>query len=513
MRKKFLFHKTLSIILIVLFITFFTFSSVQAYSSYKYNDYMNIIFQDEQYFDRNTYKNFLNVFNSYTKGLNFNSDYNTIKKQMITKGAVEEILEICNMVDYKGQLSPITNKIKDNIKQIAKKLNKDGLRVIAVCQKNDLRDTTMFNIDDEKNMILLGFIGFLDPPKESAKSAIQKLNRAGIRVIVLTGDNAEVTECICKKVGINSKNIVQGNQIENLADAGVLRLLKKTNIFVKLSPIEKARIVRLLKESGNVVGYMGDGINDAPSLTNSDVGISVDTAVDIAKESADIILLEKDLHVLLDGVTEGRRTFGNLMKYIKMATSFNFGEVLSVIVASVALPFLPETPIQLLVEGLLYDFGQLTLPFDNVDEEYLQKPRKWNIDSLKHFMLFMGPLSSCFDMIVFASMWFVFSIRDAATFQTIWFSYGVVSNLIGMHVIRTAKVPFIQSNANKFVYSSSIILSIIAIVFPYTFLGNMIGLVAIPFKFLSIIIGVPILYCFVALFAKKIYIKKYKEWI
>ena len=216
-----------------------------------------------------------------------------VKKQMITKGAVEEILEICNMVDYKGQLSPITNKIKDNIKQIAKKLNKDGLRVIAVCQKNDLRDTTMFNIDDEKNMILLGFIGFLDPPKESAKSAIQKLNRAGIRVIVLTGDNAEVTECICKKVGINSKNIVQGNQIENLADAGVLRLLKKTNIFVKLSPIEKARIVRLLKESGNVVGYMGDGINDAPSLTNSDVGISVDTAVDIAKESADIILLEK----------------------------------------------------------------------------------------------------------------------------------------------------------------------------------------------------------------------------
>ena len=290
-----------------------------------------------------------------------------VKKQMITKGAVEEILEICNMVDYKGQLSPITNKIKDNIKQIAKKLNKDGLRVIAVCQKNDLRDTTMFNIDEEKNMILLVFIGFLDSPKESAKSAIQKLNRAGIRVIVLTGDNAEVTECICKKVGINSKNIVQGNQIENLADAGVLRLLKKTNIFVKLSPIEKARIVRLLKESGNVVGYMGDGINDAPSLTNSDVGISVDTAVDIAKESADIILLEKDLHVLLDGVTEGRRTFGNLMKYIKMATSFNFGEVLSVIVASVALPFLPETPIQLLVEGLLYDFRQLTLPFDNVD--------------------------------------------------------------------------------------------------------------------------------------------------
>ena len=436
-----------------------------------------------------------------------------VKKQMITKGAVEEILEICNMVDYKGQLSPITSKIKDNIKQIAKKLNKDGLRVIAVCQKNDLRDTTMFNIDDEKNMILLGFIGFLDPPKESAKSAIQKLNRAGIRVIVLTGDNAEVTECICKKVGINSKNIVQGNQIENLADAGVLRLLKKTNIFVKLSPIEKARIVRLLKESGNVVGYMGDGINDAPSLTNSDVGISVDTAVDIAKESADIILLEKDLHVLLDGVTEGRRTFGNLMKYIKMATSFNFGEVLSVIVASVALPFLPETPIQLLVEGLLYDFGQLTLPFDNVDEEYLQKPRTFSLKSLKNFMLFMGPLSSAFDLIVFACLWFVFKLRDPALFQTIWFTYSIVSNLLGMHIIRTAKIPFIQSNAHKMVYFSSIALCILGILVPFTWLGDVIGLIPIPLPYMSIIIGIPILYCFVAMFAKKIYIKKYGEWI
>ena len=226
------------------------------------------------------------------------------KKQMITKGAVEEILELCSLVDYKGKVSPITNKIEENIKQISKNLNKDGLRVIAVCQKNDIRDTNIFDINDEKDMVLLGFIGFLDPPKESAKSAIEKLNKSGVRVIVLTGDNLEVTKCICQKVGIKTKEIVQGNQIENLSDSGVIRLLKKTNVFVKLSPIQKARIVRLLKESGNVVGYMGDGINDAPSLTNSDVGISVDTAVDIAKESADIILLEKDLHVLLDGVTE-----------------------------------------------------------------------------------------------------------------------------------------------------------------------------------------------------------------
>ncbi len=226
------------------------------------------------------------------------------KKQLITKGAVEEILNICTMVDYQGNISPITKQIKDNIKQISKNLNKDGLRVIAVCQKNDISDISSFSVDDEKNMVLLGFIGFLDPPKESAKSAIEKLNTAGVRVIVLTGDNLEVTKCICKKVGINSDKIIEGKQIEKISDSGVLRLLKKCNIFVKLSPIQKARIVRLLHESNNIVGYMGDGINDAPSLINSDVGISVDTAVDIAKESADIILLKKDLHVLLDGVTE-----------------------------------------------------------------------------------------------------------------------------------------------------------------------------------------------------------------
>ena len=435
------------------------------------------------------------------------------KKQLITKGAVEEILDICSFVDYKGQVSTITKDVKDNVRKISKKLNEEGLRVVAVCQKNDITNITHFDVSDEKNMILLGFIGFLDPPKESAKQSIERLNKAGIRVIVLTGDNAEVTRCICNKVGINSKNIILGNRLDKLSDVAVTRLLKKTNIFAKLSPIQKARLVRLLKEDGNIVGYMGDGINDSPSLTNSDVGVSVDTAVDIAKESADIILLEKDLNVLLDGVTEGRRTFVNLMKYIKLATSFNFGEVMSVIIASVLLPFLPETPIQLLVEGLLYDFGQMTLPFDHVDKESLQHPKKLDIKSLKDFMFFMGPLSSIFDMIIFASLWFVFQVRDAATFQTIWFSYSIVSNLIGMHIIRTAKIPFIQSNAHKAVYISSISLIIIGIVTPFTPLGNMIGLVPIAIPYILLIFAVSILYCFVALFAKKIYIKKFGEWI
>ena len=435
------------------------------------------------------------------------------KKQLITKGAVEEILSICTMVDYKGEVSQITKQIKENILKISKELNKQGLRVIAVCQKNDTTDKIDFTIEDEKNMILLGFIGFLDPPKESAKISIEKLKKAHIKVMVLTGDNAEVTKAVCSKVGIPTKKIVEGSQIDKLQDIALARLLRKNNIFVKLSPIQKSRIVRVLKEQGNVVGYMGDGINDAPSLTNSDVGISVDTAVDIAKESADIILLEKDLNVLFEGVKEGRRSFANLMKYIKMAISFNFAEATSVIIASVFLPFLPITPVQLLVQGLLYDFGQFTLPFDNVDEEYLQKPQKLSIKNMKKFMFFMGPLSSVFDMLIFACLWFVFGVREAALFQTIWFAYGNVENLFGMHMIRTAKIPFIQSNASKMVYASSILLAIITVVLPYTFLGEMIGLVAIPFKFLPLIIGMPIVFCFASLFAKKFYIKKFGEWI
>ncbi len=435
------------------------------------------------------------------------------KTQLITKGAVEEILNISTMVDFQDSVSPITNAIKENIKKVAKGLNKQGLRVVAVCQKNDLDKTSGFGVSDEKNMVLIGFIGFLDPPKESAKSSIEKLGKNGIRVIVLTGDNVEVTKCVCDKVGIKSRKIVTGAQIDKLADLGVKRLLKKTNIFAKLSPIQKARIVRLLRDDGHIVGYMGDGINDSPSLINSDVGISVDTAVDIAKESADVILLEKDLHVLLDGVKEGRHTYANLMKYIKLATSFNFGEVMSVIIASVLLPFLPETPIQLLVEGLLYDFGQLTLPLDNVDEEYLNKPKRFNVKSLKNFMLFMGPLSSCFDLIVFVLVWYTFHIHEAAVFQTIWFCYSIVSNLLGMHIIRTAKIPFKQSHASTAVYVSSILLSIIAMIIPFTFIGTAIGLTALSLKYYSIIIGVPILYCFVAIFAKKVYIKKYGEWI
>lgn len=436
-------------------------------------------------------------------------------KKLITKGAIEEILSVCTTVNYKDTINPITSDIKNNILSISKNLNIQGMRVIGVCQKTDIENISEFSVKDESKMTFLGFIGFLDPPKESAKSAIERLNSYGVRVMVLTGDNEYVTRAICEKVNISTKRILTGNKVDKLSDMALLRLLRSTNVLAKLSPIQKARIVRLLRESGNIVGYMGDGINDAPSLTNAEVGISVDTAVDIAKETADIILLEKDLHVLVDGVVEGRKTFGNLLKYIKMAVSFNFGEVLSVLIASILLPFMPITPIQLLVQSLLYDFGQLSLPLDHVDKEYLEKPRRWNLTSIKNFMLFMGPTSSIFDLLVFSILWYGFKLRapDVALFQTIWFSYGVVSNLVGLHVIRKSKIPFFQSHASKGVYLSSITLSIVALIIPFTFIGNFIGLVALPLKYIALIITIPILYCFLALFVKKLYIKKYGEWI
>lgn len=436
-------------------------------------------------------------------------------KKLITKGAIEEILSVCTTVNYKDTINPITSDIKNNILSISKNLNIQGMRVVGVCQKTDIENISEFSVKDESKMTFLGFIGFLDPPKESAKSAIERLNSYGVRVMVLTGDNEYVTRAICEKVNISTKRILAGNKVDKLSDMALLRLLRSTNVLAKLSPIQKARIVRLLRESGNIVGYMGDGINDAPSLTNAEVGISVDTAVDIAKETADIILLEKDLHVLVDGVVEGRKTFGNLLKYIKMAVSFNFGEVLSVLIASILLPFIPITPIQLLVQSLLYDFGQLSLPLDHVDKEYLEKPRRWNLTSIKNFMLFMGPTSSIFDLLVFSILWYGFKLRapDVALFQTIWFSYGVVSNLVGLHVIRTSKIPFFQSHASKGVYLSSITLSIVALIIPFTFIGNFIGLVALPLKYIALIITIPILYCFLALFVKKLYIKKYGEWI
>lgn len=432
---------------------------------------------------------------------------------LITKGAVEEMLGVSNKILINNVQVPITNVHKDNIISIVKKLNQDGLRVVALATKDNIDSSKKLTVNDEKNMTLVGLVCFLDPPKESAKLAIEKLKKYKIRTIVLTGDNVDVTRTVCNKVGINTKRIVTGNKIDKISDTALVNLTRKTAVFAKLTPIQKARVVRVLKESGNVVGYLGDGINDSPSLIQSDVGISVDSAVDIAKETADIILLEKDLDVLSDGVIEGRKTFANLLKYIKLAISFNFGEATSVLISSFFLPFFPITPIQLLVQSLLYDFGQITIPYDNVDKEQLTHPNKLSIKSLKNFMLFWGPISSCFDLLVFAILWFHFGIREAAIFQSIWFSYGVVSNLIGMHVIRTAKLPFIESRASSPVFITTILLMFIAIIVPFTPLGAVLGLVGLEIKFIVMIFIVSLLYCIIALIAKKIYIKAFKEWI
>lgn len=432
---------------------------------------------------------------------------------LITTGAVEEMISISNKILINGMEVPITNLYKDNVFSLVKKLNQEGLRVVALATKSNIKETSKLTILDEKNMTLVGLICFLDPPKDSAKLAIERLKKYKIKIIVLTGDNTDVTRTVCNKVGINSKKIITGNEIDKLSDAALINVTRKTSIFAKLTPIQKSRIVRILKESGNVVGYLGDGINDSPSLMQSDVGITVDSAVDIAKETADIILLEKDLNVLSDGVIEGRKTFANLLKYIKLAISFNFGEATSVLISSFFLPFFPITPIQLLVQSLLYDFGQISIPYDNVDKEQLTHPSKLSIKSLRKFMLFWGPISSLFDLLVFAILWFHFGIREAAVFQSIWFSYGVVSNLVGMHIIRTAKIPFIQSKASKPVYFTSVLLILAAIFVPFTYLGKLIGLIPLELKFIAMIFVVSLLYCLIALIAKKIYIKLYKEWI
>ena len=435
------------------------------------------------------------------------------EKLMITKGAVEEIISKCTSMEYMGKVSPLKTDDKKRLEEMAKNLNQEGLRIIAICKKEIIEELKDYTVEDETKMTLIGFVGFLDPPKASAKEEIKRLNRDGIRVMVLTGDNEYVTKAICKEVGINTDKIVLGSQIEKLSDTALMRLLKKTNVFAKLSPIQKSRIVQVLGKAGNVVGYMGDGINDAPSLNSAEVGVSVDTAVDITKETADIILLRKNLNVLTDGVIEGRKTFGNLLKYIKIAVSSNFGEVISVMIASLVLPFFPLTPIQLLVQSLLYDLGQLSLPYDNVDKEYVQKPRRWDMKSIKRFMYYMGPTSSIFDLVVFALLWFAFGIRTAELFQTTWFCYGIISTMMGLHVIRSSKRPFVETHASNAVYATTILISLVTLLIPFTPLGSIIGFVPIPLTYIVVILGVAFLYCMLAYIVKKLYIKKYGEWL
>lgn len=438
------------------------------------------------------------------------------KRQLITKGAVEEMLSICNFAEYRGEIVNLTDDIKKQVMFMVNKLNEEGMRVIGVAQKNDIPDENTFCVKDESDMVLMGYIGFLDPPKETAYSAIQALNDHGVDVKILTGDNEVVTRKICKEVGLEVEHILLGSDIENISDEKLAKIAEETTVFAKLSPMQKSRIIKALQSKGHTVGYMGDGINDAAALKESDVGISVDTAVDIAKESADIILLEKNLMVLEEGVIEGRKIFGNIVKYIKMTASSNFGNVFSVLVASAFLPFLPMLPIQLLIQNLFYDISQIAIPWDTMDEEYLKTPQKWNPDSIKRFMIYIGPISSVFDIITFLVMWFVFGANSQHTqslFQSGWFIVGLLSQTIIVHMIRTEKIPFIQSRAAAPVLILTGIIMTVGIVVPYSTFGISVGLQPLPLAYFPWLIGIILSYCIVTQFMKKIYIKKFSEWI
>jgi len=371
--------------------------------------------------------------------------------ELICKGALEEVLAVCTKVRDGESDVALTPERLAEIKESTAELNEQGLRVVAVAFKEEPPTKEVYGVADEAGMTLMGYVAFLDPPKESTEPALAALKAHGIEVKILTGDNELVTAKICREVGLEQRGVLLGSQVEAMSDAELTQAAVKLNVFAKLSPAQKERIVSVLKKAGNVVGFMGDGINDAPALRTADIGISVDSAVDIAKEAADIILLEKSLMVLEEGVVEGRRTFANMLKYIKMTASSNFGNVFSVLVASAFLPFLPMLPLQLLVQNLLYDISQVAIPFDNVDDELLTKPQRWNPDDIGRFMIWFGPVSSVFDIATYALMWFVFSANTPAEqtlFQSGWFVEGLLSQTLIVHMIRTRKVPFVQSHAS-----------------------------------------------------------------
>lgn len=453
----------------------------------------------------------------------------TGKTQMITKGAVEEMLKCCSYAEYKGEVRPLTEEIHSFILTKSDELNALGMRVIAVAQKTDPAPVGQFSVADESDMVLIGYLAFLDPPKETTAEAISTLNAHGVAVKILTGDNEKVTACICNQVGLEINNLLLGSDIDDMDDAELAKKAEKTTVFAKLSPAQKARIVSILRENGHSVGFMGDGINDAAAMKASDVGISVDTAVDIAKESASVILLEKDLMVLEDGIIEGRKTYANMIKYIKMTASSNFGNMFSVLIASAFLPFLPMESIHLILLNLIYDISCTAIPWDNVDKEYLKKPRKWDASSVSKFMLWIGPSSSVFDIISYLFMYFIIcpavsggqlyhhitdpAMKDLyiATFQAGWFIESMWSQSLVIHMIRTTKIPFIQSRASAPVILFSFAGIAVLTVIPFTPLGAMLGLAALPniyFVFLAVTI---ICYMALATALKTLYVRRYGE--
>jgi Mg2+-importing ATPase len=432
---------------------------------------------------------------------------------LICKGALEEMFKICSHAEVRRQAVPISELPVERFQKIAQELNDDGFRVIAVAYKDvEAGRKEEYTVGDEKEMILLGYVAFLDPPKETASQAIKKLNEHGVAVKVLTGDNDRVTRKVARDVGLAADDILLGSQMEYMSEEELESAVEKITVFAKLTPAQKERIVRALHSRDHVVGFLGDGINDAPALRAADVGISVDNAVDIAKESADIILLEKSLLVLEEGVLEGRKVFGNIVKYIKMGASSNFGNMFSMLGASALFPFLPMQPVQLLTQNLLYDISQTAIPFDEVDVEYLEKPRKWEIGEIGRFMVYFGPISSIFDYGTFALMWFVFKAQTPATqslFQSGWFVEGLLSQTLIVHMIRTRRIPFIQSRASwPLILMTSSIMAV-GIYVPFSVYGQGIGLEPLPFSYFPWLVAILLGYCTLAQMMKNWFIKRY----
>ncbi len=430
------------------------------------------------------------------------------KRKIISKGAPEEIFKRCTQYELDGEIFEMENFILADLKDEYDRLSADGFRVLALAYKDMDNKKDVYSKDDEKELTLKGYVAFLDPPKPTAKRAIQALTKRGIQIKVLTGDNDLVTKKICSDVGIETGALVTGEQIDKLGDKELKEIVKTTNVFARLSPLQKERIIRALHENGHIVGYLGDGINDAPSLKTSDVGISVNNAVDIAKESADIILLKKSLMVLEDGVIEGRKTFGNIVKYIKMGSSSNFGNMFSMTGGSMFLPFLPMLPIQILLNNFLYDLSQIAIPTDEVDKEYLRLPRPWNVKSIKKFMLIIGPISSIYDFITYGVMLFIFH-APAELFHTGWFIESLCTQTLVIHIIRTGKVPFLESRPSRFLILTSIFIVVTGIVIPFSPLARHFGFVAPPPLYFVLLFFIVITYLLLVQVVKTWFVKKY----
>ncbi len=438
------------------------------------------------------------------------------KRQLITKGAVEEILSICSYGELDGQIIPLDAEFKKRAISLYEEHNFEGLRMLAVAQKNISHTDTSFNTEDEQDMVLMGFIGFLDPPKESALKAISALHQYGVDVVVLTGDSEGVAVKVCEKVGIPTQYRLNGADISRMDDAQLQQAIQTCRLFSKLSPDQKERVVRAYRAIGHTVGYMGDGINDTLAMRAADIGISVDSAVDIAKETADIILMEKDLMVLEQGVLEGRKTFGNIMKYIKMAASGNLGNMISVVFASIFLPFLPLLPVQILAQNLLCDLAQMGLPFDHVDHSYISHPHRWDTSDIRRFMLITGPLSSLFDILCYLVLWHLFKADDlsaSSLFQCGVFAYGTISQLVTVHILRTEGRPFIDSRPAPTLLISTIVFTLFTGIFCLSSAAKALDMTAIPLSFLPWLLLILAAYCLALQLLKRIYIKKFGHWL